>query len=126
MPSLSTLVIITCTSLIAVDGDTIRCNGERMRLLGDGTPHVSGIDAPETRGARCGREKLLGQQAKRRLAELIAVRGIRIEDSGKRDSFRRPLVRIRLPDGRTAGAVLISEGIAAEWRPGKKINWCEY
>ena len=121
---LATAVILSCKTLVAVDGDTIRCDGERMRLLGDGAPFVSGIDAPEIRRARCGAEKLLGERARHRLAELIRTDGLVIEDSRKRDSYRRPLVRLRLPDGRTAGGVLLAEGLAVKWLPGQRYDWC--
>ena len=121
---LATAVILSCKTLVAVDGDTIRCDGERMRLLGDGAPFVSGIDAPEIRRAGCGAEKLLGERARQRLAELIRTDGLVIEDSRKRDSYRRPLVRLRLPDGRTAGGVLLAEGLAVEWFPGQRHDWC--
>jgi hypothetical protein len=39
--------VIVCASLTAVDGDTVRCDGQLMRLLGQGVPFVSGIDTPE-------------------------------------------------------------------------------
>ncbi|MGO8403977.1 thermonuclease family protein, partial [Rhizobium ruizarguesonis] len=36
--------ILMCASLTAVDCDTVRCDGQPMRLLGGGVPFVSGID----------------------------------------------------------------------------------
>lgn len=60
---------VVCASLVAVDGDTIKCNGENMRLMGTGKPFVSGVDTPEIRG-KCQAEKDLAQKAKRRTAEL--------------------------------------------------------
>jgi len=38
--------LLTCASLTAVDGDTVRCDGQLMRLLGGGIPFVWGIDTP--------------------------------------------------------------------------------
>lgn len=86
MPAAYALII--CVTLAAVDGGTIRCNGESMRLLGDGDPHFVGIDAPEFR-RKCKAEVLLAHLAKRRLAELLKQEGVTIEDSGERDSTRR-------------------------------------
>lgn len=118
--------LLACISLTVVDGDTIKCDGQNMRLIGDGAPYVSGIDTPETGGrAKCQRERLLGKQATLRLRELINQPGTVIEDSGAVDRWKRPLVRVRLRDGRTAGAVLLSEGYAARWRPGYEPRWCE-
>lgn len=123
MIALLAVVVLSCTSLEAVDGDTIRCGTERMRLLGDGIPGKSGIDTPEIGNAKCARERLLGEQAKMRLGELLR-QDVRIEDSGKRDRYKRPLVRVRLPNGDLAESVLLREGYAGRWRAGHKIDWC--
>lgn len=96
-----------------------------MRLLGDGAPFVSGIDAPELNG-KCPAERMLARLAKNRLQQLVSRPGVRVENSGKLDatSSRRPLVRVRLPNGRTAGSVLIEEGYAVTWHPDRVVNWC--
>lgn len=125
MIELVAAAIITCTSLTVIDGDGIKCDGQSMRLLGDGVPFKSGIDTPEIGSrAKCAKERLLGEQAKLRLQELLR-QDVRIEDSGRRDRFDRPLVRVRLPNGKTAGEVLLAEGYAGRWRPGREINWCK-
>jgi micrococcal nuclease len=115
---------ISCLSLSAVDGDTIKCNGERMRLLGNGEPFKSGIDTPEIANARCARERLLGEQAKLRLTELLRIDRVWVEDSGRKDRYNRPLIRVRLPNGKTAGQTLIEEGYAVRWTPGEQYSWC--
>lgn len=116
---------IACASLVAVDGDTIKCDGVNMRIMGAGKPFVSGVDTPELRG-KCQAEKDLARMAKRRTAELLKTPGLSVEFSGERDSTRtkRPLVWLRLPQGGTVGEVLMREGLAKEWLPGKKNNWC--
>lgn len=118
-------VVIACASLVAVDGDTIRCNGKSMRLLGDGEPFVSGIDTPELAG-NCLAERMLAKLAKNRLDELLRQKGVTVQDSGKvdRTAARRRLVRLRLPDGRTAGRVLLEEGYAVRWHPKRTTDWC--
>jgi endonuclease YncB( thermonuclease family) len=118
---------IACASLIVIDGDTIKCDGQNMRLLGGGVPFKSGVDAPEMgRRAKCEAERLLALKAKARLKELLLSGVPRIEDSGARDrtSSRRPLINIYLADGREVGKVLISEGLARPWSPKHKIDWC--
>ncbi len=59
--------------------------------------------------------------------ELLAIDGVQVFDSGDVDSTqsKRPLVWVKLPDGRTAGSVLMAEGLAREWTPGYKADWCE-
>ena len=127
MLALVAVTIISCGALSAVDGDTIKCDGKRMRLMGDGSPFVSGFDSPEIGRAQCERERQLGLKAKKRLEEIIATPGMRIEDSGQVDKTRtrRPLVWVRLPDGRTAGSILIEEGLAVVWTPDYRANWCQ-
>lgn len=108
--------ILLCANLAAVDGDTVKC---------DGAPFVSGYDAPEVgKRAGCERERALGRMAKQRMAELIRTPGLVIEDSGHVDRYDRPLVVLRLPDGRTIGSVLQAEGLAVEWWPGADFDWC--
>lgn len=117
--------VIACASLIAVDGDTIRCDGETMRLLGSGAPYVSGVDWPEVE-RKCLAERMLAQLAGKRLQELLSQPDVTVESSVERDSTlpRRLLVRVRLEDGRFAGQGLIEEGYAVEWSPGKIVDWC--
>ena len=119
-------LLITCASLIAVDGDTIKCDGVNMRDMGDGAPFVSGYDTPEVFSARCDAEQRLGEVAKRRMEELLVTPGLEIIDSGERDRTRsrRPLVWINLPDGQSVGSVLMSEGLAREWTPRYRADWC--
>lgn len=117
---------ISCASLIVIDGDTIKCDGQNMRLLGGGVPFKSGVDAPEVgKRAKCEFEDL-ALKSKARLKELLLDGVPRIEDSGVRDrtQSRRPLVNIYLPDGREVGQVLMSEGLARLWRPKHRVDWC--
>ena len=121
------ITLLTCAMLAAVDGDTVRCqpSGQLLRILGDGAPYVSGVDAPEVgHRADCPAEHERGVAASRRLAQLIETPGLVIEDSGETDRWERPLVTLRLPDGQTAGQILINEGLAVEWTPGYRANWC--
>lgn len=124
MPALLN-TIITCATLVAVDGDTIKCDGVRMRLIGEGQPFVSGFDTPEIGKAKCPQEKLLGQKAKARLQEILRTPGIKVEDTGEKESKHgRPLVRLRLPDGGTEGRIMLEEGLARVWTPTYRADWC--
>ena len=120
-------VLLACASLIAIDGDTVRCDGVTMRDMGDGAPFVSGYDTPEIWRAKCDQERALGKTAKARMAELLATDGVQVFDSGKKDDTEkhRPLVWVKLPDGQTIGSILISEGLAKIWTPDYEANWCD-
>ncbi len=124
-PAFAEPQFITCESLSVVDGDTIRCDGQRMRPMGPGAPYVSGFDAPETGNrARCDEERILAARATLRMSELLETPGLLIEDSGEVDPFDRPLIWLRLPDGSTIGEVMINEGLARVWLPGRRNDWC--
>ena len=121
----ATGTLITCKTLIAVDGDTIKCDGINMRDMGDGAPFVSGYDTPEIRKPKCPEEKAAGQRAKKRMAELLLTPGIGVYKSGEVDTrYKRPLVWVLLPDGRSIGSVLIDEGLARRWTPKYMPDWC--
>jgi endonuclease YncB( thermonuclease family) len=119
--------LLVCASLIAVDGDTVKCDGQNMRLLGEGVPFVSGVDTPEIGShAKCMKERKLALLAKARLKEMLAEGGLTIEFYGVRDKTpsHRPLVNIYDRNGKEVGQRLLKEGFAREWRPGHRNNWC--
>jgi endonuclease YncB( thermonuclease family) len=97
-----------------IDGDSGWEKGRKWRLLD--------IDAPEMHGA-CPTETRLARQSRDRLKALMDE-GYRIHRSGRQDRAGRDLVRIRLRDGRDAGDVLMSEGLAQPW-PNEGNVWCE-
>lgn len=117
--------LISCTVLRVEDGDTIECDGQLLRMMGDGSPHVKGFDTPELRKYKCDAEGKLAKLARRRLIELLESNEFAIDDSGQLADDGRPLVWIRFADGTTAGEVLLEEGYAVEWFPKYKASWCE-
>jgi len=120
--------LIICASLSVVDGDTVKCNGQNMRLLGEGVPFVSGIDTPEIGShARCLKERKLALIAKGRLRELLAEKGLRVMFSGAVDKtqMHRPLVNIYRTNGDELGKLLLREGLARSWSPKRRNDWCD-
>ena len=99
-----------------IDGDTIRYRGATIRL--------AGIDAPETRDARCASEAELGRRATRRLLELMNEGPFEVVRTGGRDHdiYGRDLRDITR-DGRSLGDTLIAEGLARRW-DGARRSWC--
>jgi endonuclease YncB( thermonuclease family) len=121
--------LIVCASMIAVDGDTVKClpSGRNMRLLGKGVPFVFGIDTPEIGShAKRVKERKLALIAKGRLKELLAEKRLRVEWSGAVDATpsHRPLVNIYRANGEETGKMLLADGFAREWRPGHRNDWC--
>ncbi|ULR43635.1 thermonuclease family protein [Rhizobium sp. K102] len=119
--------LILCASLTAVDGDTVKCDGQNMRLLGEGVPFISGIDTPEIGShAKCIKERKLALIAKGRLKELLAEKGLRVMFSGAidRTPSHRPLVNIYRTNGEEIGKKLLQEGFARTWSPRRPHDWC--
>lgn len=85
--------VLSTLQVRAIDGDTIRVGGERIRLRGIDTPELSELEGPT---------------AKRRLEELLRSGSIRIEPRG-RDVYDRLLADVFVNEQNVA-AVLAQEG----------------
>jgi len=86
-PALLFAATLACTSPHIVDGDTLRCAGERVRLLG--------IDAPELPGhCRKGRRCVRGDAAAATEHLRRLTKGKRVTcEWDRRDRYGRPLAR---------------------------------
>lgn len=108
-------MLLTTLACIAIDGDTLRCGDERVRLLG--------LDAPELHHCRQGRVCVAGDPvaAKDALARLIAP-GVTINRFGK-DRYGRTLALV-YARGRNVGCALIIQGNAeyvGRWDNGRRL-----
>ena len=98
-----------------VDGDTLWLQGRKIR--------VADIDAPETHEPRCAGEKALGERATLRLQQLLSGGAVTLRPAGRdRDRYGR-LLRFVLVNGRSAGDVLVGEGLARRYA-GHRRPWC--
>lgn len=114
---------MVCASLTAYDADSMNCDGVELRLIGNGVPGISGIDTPEIEFAKCSKERALGVAARAVIRTLLPdVK--QVEYSGVRDPFLRPLVRLRMRDGRLVEDVLLEQGVAVVWTPAYIPRWC--
>lgn len=95
------------------DGDTLRIGGERVRLFG--------IDAPESKQSceRSGVTWLCGQEAGAMLRALVAGQSLACDEID-RDRYGRSVAVCVLPDGRDVGAVMVSSGMALDYRQHSK------
>lgn len=125
LASVSTAIAETVTTpagqVLVVDGDTVRLQGERLRLLS--------IDAPETHQAHCRAERRAGLRAKARLEALLRDRVVSVRFSGRTDRYGRPLVDLETAEG-DLGTILLGEWLALPYvasRPAhqRRIDhWC--
>jgi endonuclease YncB( thermonuclease family) len=97
------------------DGDTIRIQGERIR--------IENIDTPELgSGAECLAERRLADRALEHAAQLFAQGGeIRVARNGQ-DQYGRTLARLSI-DGQDFGRAMVSAGYAESWT-GRRVDWC--
>lgn len=98
-----------------VDGDTFWLDGQKIR--------VADIDTPETHQPHCPSERAWGQRATQRLLTLLNAGAFSLEPVERdRDRYGR-MLRVVTRDGRSLGAMLVSEGLARPWK-GSRQPWC--
>jgi micrococcal nuclease len=108
-------VALVCASLYVVDGDTIWCDREKIRVMD--------MDAPETRQAQCESELAAGYEAKARLLLLLRSGPITIDRHGL-DRYGRTLGRLYI-DGIAVADVMIRELLARPYDGAKRQSWCD-
>ncbi|WP_340586526.1 thermonuclease family protein [Erythrobacter alti] len=112
-PTLASMIaeaIALALACSVTDGDTIRCGDERIR--------ITGIDAPETRACRQGRQCVEGdgQAATRTLENVVSERSLSIIRLG-RDRYGRTLAVV-YADGSNIACAQLAAGQAhyvARW-----------
>ena len=95
-----------------VDGDTLKVNMPDRTTI-----RVIGINTPETVDPRRPVE-CFGKEASARAHELLDGKKVYLEydsSQGERDRYGRTLAYVWLPDGRSLGETLITEGYANEY-----------
>ena len=101
----------------AIDGDTIVCGRQHVRILNVDTPELGAH-------ACCTAEAELAERARRFTAEQLAGTRIEIRPDPKRpqDRYGRTLAWV-VVDGIDLGEALIAAGLARAW-DGKRRPWC--
>lgn len=100
-------VALAC-HLVAIDGDTLRCGGERIRLLAIDTPEMPGHCR---RGRRCAPGDPYA--ATESLSRMLTGRA-EIARTG-RDRYGRTLARVRV-NGVDLSDYQLAQGVARRWR----------
>ena len=107
-----------------IDGDTFVVDiDEFPDLIGkDISVRVNGIDTPELRG-KCEREKDLAVKAKERVDALLKTADTIVLENLSRGSFFRIVADVII-DGVDLGELILNEGLATPYRPGRESPWC--
>ncbi|WP_179381291.1 thermonuclease family protein [Jannaschia marina] len=107
---------IQASAIYVIDGDTVDMSGQRYRLVG--------FDTPETYHAQCDYELALGQEATRRVRELVASgRTVELSVLPGQDRYGRGFARLFV-GGVDVGTILMSEGFARQYDGGRREGWC--
>jgi endonuclease YncB( thermonuclease family) len=112
----------TSERITVLDGDTILFDDIKVRLIG--------LDAPETREARCTAERQAGKRAAAALRDLIKDKKVRVRMTGWKDKYRRSLAYLEFADGTDIGRKMIELGYALPYKRGdeeksaRARHWC--
>ncbi|MBL4590614.1 MAG: thermonuclease family protein [Phycisphaerales bacterium] len=123
----STALEPSCVRVVDGDTDVLQgCSNEtnkHIRALGYDTPEMSGK-------SRCQNEIDIAKRATARRRELHDAGGVHFIPTGRKDRYGRYLGQMWTKDGVPFGDILIAEGLALPWKPGKahkqwrKAQWC--
>lgn len=102
-------------SFCVVDGDTLRVDGQKVR--------IADIDTPEVFSPQCPSERALGDRATRRLTELLNAGPFELGGYERDEDVYGRKLRILRRDGQSLGAILVAEGLARRW-DGARHGWC--
>jgi endonuclease YncB( thermonuclease family) len=128
----SRIAPVSAAAIQVLDGDTIRHQGFTVRLVG--------FNAPETgRRAACEAERSLGQQATRRLSDLVRTGTLDFQfvacscppgtEGTQQCNYGRRCGTLKV-NGRDVGAILIAERLAVPFKcgatrcPATPRPWC--
>lgn len=112
----TTVETVRPSQLSVVDGDTVKLDGETIRL--------TGFDAPETFRAQCDAELAQGKAATARLGELISQASVaELAYLPRHDKYGRELAGLTL-DGRKVADTMVREGFARRYSGGQRRPWC--
>ena len=98
-----------------IDGDTVRFSGMTVR--------IADIDTPETRDFGCQSEKARGDEATRRMRELLNAGPFEVRGYPRDEDVYGRKLRILVRDGVSIGQMLVAEGLARTW-DGSRHPWC--
>jgi endonuclease YncB( thermonuclease family) len=104
-----------CASPVVVDGDGLRCSGERIRIAAIDAPEMPG--SPKCKGARAASawcDYAAAERAKQALEALVRSGPVVIQPTGI-DRYSRTLARVTV-NGKDAAEHLMGLGLARRWR----------
>jgi len=112
-------VTVPGSSVVVIDGDTIRWKGQKIRLLGFDTPEIY------PGHYKCEKERLAGLKARDALVGLLAPKNKpTIAFNASNDLYGRRVARL-YSNGKDVSAIMISTGLGVAYRGGQRTGWCK-
>ena len=110
--------LVLCTIVTVHDGDTIRCNGEKVRIANIDAPELPGSSRCDPRHLRGGDNPSwcdyeAGYASRDALIGFLQTGPDELERLGT-DRYGRTLGKVTV-SGQDAGAYLVSKGLARWW-----------
>ncbi|MGB7656606.1 MAG: thermonuclease family protein [Novosphingobium sp.] len=117
MPVVAALIL--CATVTVHDGDTLRCNGEKVRIANIDAPELPGSSRCDPRQLRTGANPSwcdyeAGYASRDALSAFVQTGPVQLERLGT-DRYGRTLGRVTV-NGHDAGAYLVSKGLARWWK----------
>lgn len=114
MPS-TLAALVLCSVVVVHDGDTFRCNGEKIRIANIDAPELP--DSPrckDTRRERAWCDYRAGYASRDALSTFLRSGQVKVQRLGV-DRYGRTLASVTA-NGRDAGAYLVGINLAKWWR----------
>jgi len=110
--------VSTCGEVVVHDGDTIRCDGRRVRISNIDAPELAHSPRCDPRYLRAGKnpswcDDALGLHSRDALQAFLRRGPVALHPEGT-DRYGRILARLTV-NGHDAGAYLVSQGLARTW-----------
>lgn len=115
MPATLAAALVLCATVTVHDGDTLRCNGEKVRIANIDAPELP--DSPKCHDRRVSYawcDYKAGYASRDALATFLQRGPVKVERTGT-DRYGRTLARVSV-NGEDAGSYLVGLGLAKWWR----------
>jgi endonuclease YncB( thermonuclease family) len=106
-------LILAASAVLAIDGDTLLLDGERLRLFNVDTPEIH---------CRCESECRAAWAAKRFTQDTLNAGRVEIRRTGK-DRYGRTLAYVTV-NGRDLGELIIAAGHGRPYHGERRQSWC--
>ena len=108
-----------------VDGDTLKVKARIwLGQVVETDVRIARIDAPESLRPRCERERALGEEARARLAQLVAGGDVTLRDVQNDKYGGRVRAEVETVWGENVADLMLTSGLARTYGGEERHGWC--